>query len=81
MNEIRIPVPRLPAGLGSNLVGLVGLVVVAVSIGGLVGNWWWSGLVGGVFAVGLAVLAQAQAQPTVEVGAEQRRLAAVPKAS
>lgn len=49
--------PRVSLGAVSNLVGLLGLVAVAVAVGGLTGSWWWSCLVGGVFAVALAVLA------------------------
>lgn len=63
MTEIRIPVPRLSAGLVSNLVGLLGLIAVAVAIGGLTGNWWWSALTGGVMAVGLAYVAGASSGP------------------
>lgn len=62
MTEIRIPVPRLPAGLVGNLVGLAGLVAVAVAVGELAGNWWWSLLLGGVFAVGLSYVAGAHAE-------------------
>lgn len=61
MTEIRIPVPRPPRGLGANLLGLFGLVAFALAIGGLTGNWWWSVLVGGVFAVGLSYVAQTHA--------------------
>lgn len=57
MTEIRIPVPRVPAGLIGNLVGLLGLIAVAVAVGGLTGNWWWSILAGGAFAVALSVVA------------------------
>lgn len=70
--EIRFRVPRVPDGLGANLVGLVGLVAVAVAVGGLTGDWWWSVLVGGVFAVALAWVAQTQSGPPV------RDVAAVP---
>jgi hypothetical protein len=59
--EIRIAVPRVPSGLLANLLGLVGLVGVALAVGGLSGSWWWSILVGGVFAVGLSYVAQTQA--------------------
>lgn len=55
---VTVRIPALPAGLGSNLLGLVGLIAVVVAIGGLTRNWWWSLAVGGVFAVALAVLAQ-----------------------
>lgn len=64
--EIRIAVPRVPSGLVSNLVGLLGLVAVALAVGGLTGTWWWSVLVGGVFAVVLAALAQTHAAAAVE---------------
>jgi hypothetical protein len=59
--EIRIAVPRVPAGLVANLLGLLGLVAFALAVGGLTHQWWWSVLVGGVFAVGLAWVAQTQA--------------------
>lgn len=62
MTEIRIPVPRLPDGLVGNLVGLAGLVAVAVAVGGLTGTWWWSLLLGGLFAVGLSYVAGAHAE-------------------
>lgn len=61
MTEIRIPVPRLPRGLVANLVGLLGLVGVVLAVGGLTGNWWWSVLLGGVFAVALSYVAQTHA--------------------
>jgi hypothetical protein len=59
--EIRIAVPRVPPGLAANLLGLAGLVAFALAVGGLTGDWWWSVLVGGVFAVGLSYVAQTQA--------------------
>lgn len=55
--EIRFKVPRIPAGLIANLLGLAGLIAVAVAVGGLTGNWWWTGIAGGVFAVGLSWMA------------------------
>lgn len=62
--------PKISMGAVSNLVGLVGLVAVAVALGGLLGNWWWTALSGGVFAVGLAVLAglgaEAESQPQLQ---------------
>jgi hypothetical protein len=78
---IRIPVPR---GLGSNLLGLAGLLAFALAVGGLSGNWWWSVLIGGVFSFGLAVLIQmapaqahASAAATAEATQEIPRLATV----
>lgn len=56
--EIRFRLPRVPSGLGANLLGLAGLIAVAVAVGGLTGSWWWSILVGGVFAFGLSWIAQ-----------------------
>lgn len=78
MTEIRIPVPRVPPGLGSNLLGLLGLVAVAVALGGLFGNWWVTALVGGVFAVALAHMAQAEPRKTT---AAKPALVAVSKAA
>lgn len=57
-------VPRISLGGLSNVVGLAGLVAIAVAIGALTGNWWWSCLTGGVFAVGLAVMAGLSAEAT-----------------
>jgi hypothetical protein len=71
--EIRIAVPRVPAGLIANLLGLAGLVAFALAVGGLAGNWWWSALVGGVFAVGLSYVAQTQAASEVAAPAEPIR--------
>lgn len=80
--EIKIRVPRAPAWMGANLVLLCGLVAIAVAVGGLSGNWWWTVLTGGVFATGLSVWAMwtapAPGQPSA--GEETRpvpRIAAV----
>lgn len=64
--EIRIAVPRLPAGLVANLIGLVGLLGIVLAVGGLTGNWWWSVLAGGVVSVGLSWIAQTHAAAEVE---------------
>lgn len=58
---IKITLPRLPAGAAANIIGLAGLVAVALAVGGLTSNWWWSALSGGVFAVALAYVAQTHA--------------------
>jgi hypothetical protein len=42
----------------SNLLGAAGLAVIAAAVGALAGDWWWSALAGGVFAVVLAGVAQ-----------------------
>ncbi len=65
--EIRVRLPRIPAGALSNLIGLLGLVAIVVAIGGLAGVWW-AVLGGGVFAVGLAALAQLGAEQAAQVG-------------
>lgn len=72
MTEIRIPVPRLPRGLGANLIGLAGLVAVVLAVGGLTGNGWWSVLLGGLVSVGLSYVAQTHA--AAEVPAEKPTL-------
>jgi hypothetical protein len=63
---VTVRIPALPHGVGSNLLGLFGLVAVIVALGGLTHNWWWSLFGAGAVAVGLAVLAQynAPAQQT-----------------
>jgi hypothetical protein len=63
---VTIRIPALPAGLLSNLLGLLGLVAVVAAAGGLTGNWWWSVLAGGVVATSLSVIAQYNAAPPVE---------------
>lgn len=66
--EIKIRLPRIPAGDLANIVGLAGLFAVVVAIGGLTGNWWWSVLSGGVFAVALAYVAQTHVEAERAVG-------------
>lgn len=75
---VTVRIPALPRGFGTNLLGLFGLLGIVVAVGGLTGNWWWSLLVGSVFAVAMAVLAQystakeaadAPTQPLPRIGA------------
>jgi len=56
--RIHIDVPAPGNRTVSTLLGLVGVLGVPVSVGGLVGNWWWSGLVASVLALGVAAVAQ-----------------------
>jgi hypothetical protein len=56
--EIKIRLPRIPAGGMANIVGLLGLVGVVLAVGGLTGNWWWSLLTAGLVATGMAYVAQ-----------------------
>lgn len=79
--EIRIAVPRLPSGAGANIVGLLGLLGVVLAVGGLAGNWWWSVLVGGVFAVGLSYIAQTHAAAEAEAAPAPPRLVAAAKSA
>jgi len=65
---IRLRVPRMPAGLAANLLGLAGLVALAVAVGALAGSWWWSVGLGGVFAVGLSWMASTD-EPSAHAGA------------
>lgn len=67
MREIRFKVPRIPPGLLSNLLGLAGLIAVALAVGGLTGNWWWTVAAGGVFAVALSWMASTD-EPAAATG-------------
>lgn len=62
MTYLRIPVPRINAGLASNVLGLLGLVLMVTAIGGLAGLWW-AVLAAGVTGVGLSYLISAQQEP------------------
>ena len=66
--EIKIRLPRIPAGGLANIVGLVGLLAVVLAIGGLTGNWWWSVLSGGVFATALSYVAQTHVEAERSAG-------------
>lgn len=63
MVTIRIPAPS--SMLVANLLGVLGLIAVVVSVGGLLGVWW-AVLAGGLFAVGLSVIALTYAATPVE---------------
>lgn len=56
MTYVKIPVPRFDTGLVSNMIGLLGALLVIVSVGGLTGNYWWSVLVGGLISTTLSYL-------------------------
>ena len=62
MTYVRIPVPRLTAGLMSNALGLLGLVLMVVGIGGLAGIWW-AVMAAGITGVALSYLISAQQEP------------------
>jgi hypothetical protein len=67
MTYVRIPVPRITAGLASNLLGIVGLVLMVCAVGGLAGLWW-AVLTAGITGVGLSYLISAQQPlPQIEV--------------
>jgi hypothetical protein len=57
--EIRVRLPRIPPGLGVNLLGVAGLVAIVCAVAALT-SWKWGLLAAGVFAVGLTVVAQYQ---------------------
>lgn len=52
--EVRIRVPRIPAGLFGNLMGLLAMAGFALCVGGLLfafgmpGAWWVSGIIGAI---------------------------------
>jgi len=53
---LKIKLPSISTGLVSNLIGLLGLVLIVVAVGGLTNDWWWSILTAGTFSVGIAVM-------------------------
>lgn len=70
MTYVRIPVPRLTAGLMSNALGLLGLVLMVVGIGGLAGVWW-AIMAAGITGVALSYLISAQQESeadTISIG-------------
>ena len=73
MLTIRVPAP--PAGLLANLLGVLGLCGLALAVGGLTGNWWWTLAVGSAMAVGLSYVAHVNAAAAQT--AEQAQLHAV----
>jgi apolipoprotein N-acyltransferase len=70
--ELRIRVPRVPAGLFGNLLGVAGLIAFAVAVGGLLaslnvpGAWWVSLIVGALEAVVLSWIASTHAEAESE---------------
>lgn len=60
MLTFKIPAPS--SMLTINLLGVFGLVALVVSIGGLTGNWWWSGVLGGAVCVALSLIAATHAE-------------------
>jgi hypothetical protein len=54
--RINIDVPSPGNQTVAAVIGLVGAVGVSVSIGGLIGTWWWSALVGSLFALFIAAV-------------------------
>ncbi len=69
MTYVRIPVPRLTAGLMSNALGLLGLVLMVVGVGGLAGIWW-AVMTAGVTGVALSYLISSQ-QPLPEIEVDE----------
>lgn len=68
MVEFRVRLPAPSSMAAANLLGLLGLLGVAVCLGGLT-SWWVAGLVASAEAVGLAYVASlhaAQRSPAAE---------------
>lgn len=59
--KLRVPAPT--SMLLINLLGLLGLVGVAIAVGGLTHNAWWSLLVGAAEAILLSMVAAMNAEP------------------
>lgn len=59
MVTFKIPAPS--SMLVINLLGLLGMAGLAVAVGGLTHNWWWSLAVGSVACIGLSIIAATHA--------------------
>jgi hypothetical protein len=78
MVTLKIPAPS--SMLVINLLGLFGLAGLAVAVGGLTHNWWWSLAVASAEAVTLSVIA-ATHLAKAEAEAEQKTPLATVKAA
>ncbi|MEV0805740.1 hypothetical protein [Micromonospora sp. NPDC050200] len=58
---VTLPTVHAPT-LVSNALGVAGLLGLAVAIGALAGDWWWSMLVGSVVAIALSWVANTHAR-------------------
>jgi hypothetical protein len=64
--RINIDVPTPGSTTVSNVLGLAGVVGLAVCVGGLVGNWWWTGLTASLLLVLIAAVTTYNAAPVSE---------------
>lgn len=53
--------------LAWNVVGVLGLLGFVIGLGGVVGSWWVSLMVGGLLAVGLSYIASTHLAPASEL--------------
>lgn len=73
---VKLPVPS--SMLVINLLGVAALVGLAVAVGGLTGNWWWSLLVAsveGLFVACVATVNQVRADSGEDLVAVRPRAA------
>jgi hypothetical protein len=75
MVTVRVPLPS--SMLLINLLGLCGLLGLAVAVGGLTHNWWWSLLALGAEAVFLSVVGAQNARSEPAEVIEPHELATV----
>jgi hypothetical protein len=54
---ITIKIPAPSSMLIVNVLGVLGLIGLAIAVGGLTGNWWWTLAAASVEAVFLSVVA------------------------
>lgn len=81
MRTVSLSVPRLPEGLIPNLLGVGGMLTIAVCIGGFLaangvsGAWWVTGLTAGGFAWLLAwINSRPEDEPEDEPGGDAKAL-------
>lgn len=64
--RINIDVPAPGGTTAANVLGLAGFVGLAVCVGALVGNWWWTGLTASLLLVLIAAVTKYNADPVPE---------------
>lgn len=75
-----IRIPALSSQMQSNLLGLAGLLGVAIALGGVSGNWWVTMLAASAMMVGLSYVSQLHIRAAAAAAAAATAEAELPPA-